>query len=140
MRRIKGGAFFRTKIRARGSVILDYDNDGRIDILVTTMGDRPFLAAQPRARPNHWLTLDLQGTKSNRDGFGARITLAGRKQNPDTPKPAVPAAFLGQSDRRVHFGLGPSENVEKLEIRWPSGTVQTLENVAADQILKIKEP
>jgi hypothetical protein len=135
----KGGAFFRTKIRARGSVILDYDNDGRMDILVTTIGDRPFLLHNRANSGNHWLTLDLQGTKSNRDGFGAKITAhAGSKALATEAR--CPSAFLGQSDRRVHLGLGPSATVEKLEVRWPSGTVQILENVPADRILKVKEP
>jgi hypothetical protein len=135
----KGGAFFQAKIRARGSVVLDYDNDGRLDVLVTTMGDRPFLLHNRGTFGNHWLTLDLEGTKSNRDGFGSRITLttAGKCQYLEA---RCPSAFLGQSDRRVHVGLGPNQTVDKVEIRWPAGTVQVLENVAADQILKVKEP
>jgi hypothetical protein len=136
--REKGGAYFDTRIRARGSYVLDYDNDGRMDILVTCIGDRPFLLHNRDKSGNHWITLDLQGTKSNRDGFGAKITLtAGGKSYYSQAR--CPAGFLGQSDRRVHFGFGPSKTVEKLEIRWPSGTVQTLSGVAADQILKVRE-
>jgi hypothetical protein len=135
----KGGAFFRTKIRARGSVLLDYDNDGRIDILVTTMGDRPFLLHNRSASGNHWITFDLQGTKSNRDGFGAQITLTAGGKTQYT-EARCPSAFLGQSDRRVHVGLGQAKTIDKVEIRWPSGTVQVLEKVEADRILKVKEP
>ena len=133
-----GGTFFRTKIRARASYALDFDNDGRIDLLVLAMGDRAFLLHNRGAFGNHWLTLDLQGVKSNRDGFGARINLiaSGKSQYAEA---RCPAAFLGQSDRRVHFGLGTAGKVEKIEIRWPSGTVQTLNDVAGDQILKVKE-
>jgi enediyne biosynthesis protein E4 len=134
----QGGAIFRTKIRARGSVVLDYDNDGHTDILITTMGDRAFLLHNRGKDSNHWLTLDLEGTKSNRDGFGSRITVtAGGKSY--YAEARCPAAFLGQSDRRVHFGLGSSQTVESIEIRWPSGTVQTLNNVKPDQVLKVKE-
>ncbi len=135
----KGGAYFREKIRARGSAVLDYDNDGRIDILVTTIADRPFLLHNRGSSGNHWITFDLQGTKSNRDGFGARLTLTagGKTQYTEARCPAV---FLGQSDRRVHFGLGASKTVDRVEIRWPSGAVQTLENLPADQIHKVKEP
>jgi hypothetical protein len=134
----QGGTIFRTKIRARGSVVLDYDNDGRTDILITTMGDRAFLLRNRGNYGNHWITLDLQGTKSNRDGFGAKITVTSGGRTHYT-EARCPSAFLGQSDRRVHFGLGKSETVETIEIRWPSGTVQTLKNVKPDQVLKIKE-
>ncbi len=136
--REKGGAFFAAKLRARGNVLLDYDNDGRMDVLVTAIGDRPFLLHNRCPNGNHWLTLDLTGTKSNRDGFGAKITLtaAGKKYYAEA---RCLTAFLGQSDRRLHFGLGAATSVEKLEIHWPSGTVQTLTNVPADQILKVKE-
>jgi len=134
----KGGVFFRTKIRARGSFVLDFDNDGRMDVLVTAMGDRVFLLHNRDQSGNHWLTLDLQGTKSNRDGFGARITVTAGGKNQYT-EARCQAAFLGTSDRRVHFGLGPSKTVDKIEIKWPSGTVQILNNVPVDQILKVKE-
>jgi enediyne biosynthesis protein E4 len=134
----RGGAYFRTKIRARGSVILDYNNDGRMDIVVTAIGDRAFLLRNRDPSPAHWLTLDLQGVRGNRDGFGARITISAGGKSQYT-EARCPAAFLGQSDRRVHFGLGQSQRVERLEIRWPSGTVQTLENVPVDQVLKVKE-
>jgi len=134
----QGGAYFRTKLRARGSFVLDFDNDGRMDVLVTAMGDRVFLLHNRDPSGNHWLTLDLQGTKSNRDGFGARITVTagGKRQYTEA---RCQAAFLGTSDRRVHFGLGPYPTVDQIEIKWPSGTVQVLTNVPADQILKLKE-
>jgi enediyne biosynthesis protein E4 len=134
-----GGAFFRTKLRARGSAILDFDNDGRMDILVTAIGDRPFLLRNRGDYGNHWITLDLEGTRSNRDGFGSRITLhAGSKTFYTEAR--CPAGFLSTSDRRVHVGLGKNSVVDKLEIAWPSGTLQVLEKVPAGQILKIKEP
>jgi hypothetical protein len=134
----KGGAFFKTKIRARGSYVLDYDNDGHMDVLVTAMGDRAFLLRNRSSIGNHWLMLDLQGTKSNRDGFGAHITITvGGKTC--CAQARCQAGFLGTSDPRVHFGLGPAKTVDKLQIRWPSGTVQTLNNVSADQILRVKE-
>jgi len=133
-----GGAFFSTKIRARGSVVADFNNDGRMDVVVTAMADRAFLLRNRNRNDNHWLTLDLQGTKSNREGFGSRITIlaGGRKQYAEA---RCPGAFLGQSDRRIHFGLGKSATVEKIEIKWPSRTVQVLENVAGDKVLKVRE-
>ncbi len=134
----QGGTFFKTKIRARGSVVLDYDNDGRMDIFVTAMGDRAFLLRNRNPVKNHWLTLDLQGTKSNRDGFGAKITITAGGKSQYT-QARCPSAFLGQSDRRVHLGLGANQKVDSIEIRWPSGTVQTLKDVPVDQVLKVKE-
>ena len=134
-----GGNYFDAKIRARGSAILDYDNDGRMDIVVTAMGDRPFLLRNRGEQGHHWLILDLEGTRSNRDGFGAVITVeAGGKLA--YAEARCPTGFLGSSDRRVHFGLGGSPRVDRIQIKWPSGTLQVLESVQADQILKVKEP
>ena len=89
--------------------------------------------------PNHWLLIRTVGTKSNRDGIGARVKLTTPSKTLHSHvKTAV--GYGGASDPRVHFGLGSDEIVTKVEIRWPSGTVQVLENVAADQILVVTEP
>ena len=135
----KGGAYFQAKIRARGSAVADYDNDGRMDILVTTMGDRPFLLHNRSKSENHWLKLDLQGTRSNRDGFGAlvKVTACGKTHMAGA---RCPFGFLTQSDRRLHFGLGKAESIERIEIRWPSKQVQELSAIKVDQILKVREP
>ena len=135
----KGGTYFQTKVRARGSAVADFDNDGRMDVLVTTMGDRPFLLHNRSRSGNHWLTLDLVGTRSNRDGFGAAIKLtAGGKES--FAEARCGFGFLMQSDRRVHFGLGQAATVDRLEITWPSRQVQELTNIKVDQILKVVEP
>jgi len=135
----KGGTYFKTKVRARGSSVADFDNDGRMDILVTAMGDRCFLLHNRDNSGNHWITLDLQGTKSNRDGFGAMVKLtAGGKEYSAEARCAF--GFLMQSDRRPHFGLGKAGTVDRIEIKWPSKQVQELRNVKVDQILKVKEP
>jgi hypothetical protein len=135
----KGGAYFKTKIRARGSAVADYDNDGRMDVIVTTMGDRPFLLHNRDNSGNHWLTVDLEGTKSNRDGFGARVAVtAGGKTQVEESRCVF--GFLMQSDRRLHFGLGKAASVERVEITWPGKQVQELTNLKVDQILKVREP
>ncbi|HZR19437.1 MAG TPA: CRTAC1 family protein [Verrucomicrobiae bacterium] len=135
----KGGAYFKTKVRARGSAVADFDNDGRMDVLVTTMGDRPFLLHNRDQSGNHWLTLDLVGTKSNRDGFGSTIkVVAGGKELFAEARCAF--GFLMQSDRRPHFGLGKAASVDRVQIKWPSGQLQELTNVKADQILNVIEP
>jgi hypothetical protein len=135
----KGGAYFKTKVRARGSAVADFDNDGRMDVLVTTMGDRPFLLHNRDQSGNHWITLDLVGTKSNRDGFGATTKLsAGGKEYFAESRCAF--GFLMQSDRRLHFGLGKAATVDRIQVNWPSRQVQELTNVKTDQILRIVEP
>ncbi|HTL66821.1 MAG TPA: CRTAC1 family protein [Lacunisphaera sp.] len=135
----RGGAYFRTPVRARPSVTLDYDNDGRTDLLVGLMGDRPVLLRNRDRSGNHWITLALRGTRSNPAGWGAliEVTADGRTSAEEN---RCPSAFLSQSDPRVHFGLGRAAAAQTIRIKWPSGTVQTLTDVAADQILEVKEP
>ena len=135
----KGGAFFKSRINGRGSAVVDFDNDGRLDVLVTALADRPFLLRNRCPMKNHWLKLDLEGTRSNRSGYGALITLTAGDLT-SRAEALCPTGFLLQGDPRPHFGLGTREKVDRLEIRWPSGTVQALTNLAADQILKIREP
>lgn len=135
----KGGAFFTSKIRGRGSAVADYDNDGRPDLVVTTLGDRPFLLHNRDRSGFHWITLDLEGTTSNRDGYGAKIRVesGGRKQSAEA---RCAFGFLMQSDRRIHFGLGLAAMVDRIVIEWPSKKVQELTNVQPDRILKVREP
>ena len=134
----EGGAFFRTPVRGRGSATADFDNDGRMDLVVTTLGDRPFLLRNQHPDPGHWLKVDLEGTVSNRDGFGARVQVEAGGQT-YVAESRCAFGFLMQSDRRLHFGLGDHTKVDRIEVRWPSGQVQELRSVEADQILKIRE-
>lgn len=135
----KGGAFFQHRINGRGNAVLDYDNDGRLDVLLTALADRPFLLRNRCPLKNHWLKLRLEGTRSNRSGYGALITLTAGDLTL-RGEALCPTGFLSQGDPRPHFGLGPRQKVDRLEIRWPSGCVQVLSNIASDQILKIREP
>ena len=134
----EGGEFFARKIPGRGSCVLDHDNDGRLDLLVTTLGGPAVLLGNQGAT-QHWLTLDLVGSRSNRDGFGALVTMRanGREWRAEA---LCPTGFLIQGDRRLHFGLGPYSRIDSLSVRWPSGRTRVLENVAADRILKVSEP
>lgn len=135
----KGGAFFRTKFRGRGATVFDFDNDGRMDILTTNIADRPVMLRNRDTSGNTWIALDLEGTKSNRDGFGARVTLkaGGRTVRAEA---RCPTTYLFQGDRRLHFGLGKASKVDSIEIAWPSGRSQMLESVRPGQILKVREP
>ena len=138
----EAGSYFRTKKVGRGACFADYDNDGYIDAFIEVLGGKGILLhAKPLAGSarNHWLTLKLTGTKSNRDGFGARIeAVAGDLHQMVENVPQ--SGYLSQHDPRPHFGLGSHTQVDRLTIHWPSGTVQTLENVRADQILQVTEP
>jgi hypothetical protein len=88
---------------------------------------------------NHWITIKLEGTKSNRDGLGAHLelTAGGRTQ---VAERSAGSGYLSQDDDRIHFGLGAATKVDKLLIRWPSGKEQTIENPKIDGVLKVEEP
>ncbi len=123
----------------RGGAFGDLDDDGRVDAIVTALDQGVEVWRNTSPTPNHWLAVRLVGTKSNRDGIGARLvatTASGVRHNHVN----TAVGYGGASDVRVHFGLGKDEAVTKLEVRWPSGIVQTLENVKADQVLEVKEP
>ena len=127
-----------TAARHRGCALGDFDADGRIDIVVTSMDANAELWMNRSPSAGHWLDIALHGTKSNRDGIGARIkvvTKAGTQYNHQTSSVCYASSSLGP----VHFGLGSESNVQKVEITWPSGFVQTLENIDADRILKVTE-
>ena len=138
----QAGPYFQTKKVGRGACFADYDNDGLVDAFIVVLGGKGILLhakAPASVAPNHWLTLKLTGTKSNRDGFGARIEAVAGDLSQMVE--AVPqSGYLSQNDPRPHFGLGGHSEVDKLTIHWPSGVVQTLEHVKADQILAVTEP
>ncbi len=137
----RAGSFFERRQVSRCACFGDYDNDGYVDAFVTTLGGKAILLhnTPPASNRNHWLTVKLVGTRSNRDGFGSslEIVTGGIHQYVQA---VSESGYLSQSDPRPHFGLGQHTEVEQLIIRWPSGTVQTLEHVKADQILTVKEP
>ncbi len=110
-----------------------------MDAFVVNLGGRGTLLHNVSRNHNHWITIVLQGTKSNRDGIGARLELVagGRKQMAER---VAGSGYLSQDDGRVHFGLGAATRVDKLIIHWPSGREQVLSNLAVDRILKVTEP
>jgi hypothetical protein len=127
-----------TAARHRGCALGDFDGDGRMDVVVTSMDSNAELWMNRSPNAGNWLDIALRGTKSNRDGIGARIkvtTKAGTQYNHQTSSVCYASSSLGP----VHFGLGPESQVQKVEITWPSGIVQTLENLEADRILKVTE-
>ncbi|MCK5367934.1 MAG: CRTAC1 family protein [Cyclobacteriaceae bacterium] len=132
------GTYFKEELVGRGACFGDYDNDGDIDAYIVNLDDHGVLLRNDHGNDKNWLMLHLIGTTSNRDAVGARIkiTAGGREQ---FAQKKSTSGYLSQNDPRIHFGLADAEIVEKVEIIWPSGKVQVLENVKAGQILTITE-
>ena len=125
--------------RHRGSAAADFNGDGKLDVVVSALSAPAEIWINDSPGNSHWIELAVEGTKSNRDGIGARIQLtAGGKRQFNSMTTA--SSYASSSAVPVHFGLGDSRIAEEIEIRWPSGTVQTLKNVAADRIVQVKEP
>jgi len=122
-----------TAVAGRGAAFGDLNNDGWTDIVMTVLGGKPLVFRNHGGRA-HWLTLSLRGTRSNRDGFGARLLVNGQSQYATSA-----GSYASASDKRVHFGLGVASTA-KVEIKWPSGTVQKIDDVRADQFLNVVEP
>jgi enediyne biosynthesis protein E4 len=132
------GPDFIRPIVGRGLAIADYDNDGDIDIVTNNRGDFPSLLRNDGANANHWLTVQLIGTKSNRDGIGASLKV-GSAGFVQVEQAKGGMSYMSASDPRIHFGLGKRHKIESLQITWPSGQVDRLTNVPIDQIIAIKE-
>jgi len=136
----QSGSIFTTPIAARGAAFGDLDNDGRVDVAINC-NDGPAIILHNRVgNGNHWLILNLTGTSSNRDAIGSKIRLVTESGQQQTRFLSTAGSYLAASDKRAHFGLGSSKKIRLIEITWPSGIVQRLESVSADQILQVKEP
>jgi hypothetical protein len=121
-------------LAARGVAFGDINNDGYMDGVISCLGGPPVLLLNRGGGNNHWLSISLQGTRSNRDGYGARVSVNGQ-----TRAATSTGSYLCANDKRLHFGLGASEKAT-VEILWPSGAKQVLSDVRADQFLPIREP
>jgi hypothetical protein len=135
----ESGKVFAEPWVGRGMAIGDLDNDGRLDAVVTTNGGAAHILHNETATKNHWLTIELVGHRSNRDGIGAEIKLTTIKGSQYVTVTTA-SSYLSASDKRAHFGLGADAVAKTIEVRWPSGIVQTLENVQGDRVMKIDEP
>lgn len=132
------GEVFHQPWAGRGLAVGDINNDGRIDAVVSTSGGPAHLVLNETATQNHWLILKLTGHQSNRDAIGAEVKLV-TARGAQYATVSTASSYLSSGDRRVHFGLGSETTAERVEIRWPSGVVQTLKGVRGNQILLVDE-
>ena len=124
---------------SRGTLFGDYDNDGDTDLLITQLNGKVTLLRNENGKRNNWLRLKLIGTRSNRDGIGARVTLTAGTES-QLREVHIGYSYLSSNDPRLLFGLGERTVVDRLQIRWQSGVVQLLENLAVNQELVVTEP
>ncbi|MGD0546952.1 MAG: CRTAC1 family protein [Terracidiphilus sp.] len=154
----EAGPVLSERTTARGACFADYDNDGKVDAFVVNLGGKGTLVHNVSTNTGHWIEIKLvgamrpydfpyapgvkaerKGTKSNRDGIGARVEVfaAGKRQ---TAERVAGSGYLSQDDARLHFGLGAATTIDKLIVHWPSGREQTLEKLSVDRVLTVEEP
>jgi enediyne biosynthesis protein E4 len=133
------GTVLNDRTVARGACFADYDDDGKVDSFLVNLGAKGKLVHNVSTNTGHWVAIKLVGTKSNRDGIGARVEIyAGDKRWTD--ERVAGSGYLSQNDGRMHFGLGPAMAIDKIIVKWPSGREQTLEKQAVDRVLTVEEP
>jgi hypothetical protein len=135
----EAGPVMSVRTTARGACFADYDNDGKMDAFVVNLGAKGTLLHNVSTGTGHWIAIKLVGTKSNRDGIGARVEVfaAGKRH---TAERVAGSGYLSQDDGRLHFGLGAATTIDKLIVHWPSGREQTLEKLDVDRVLTVEEP
>ena len=136
----EAGADFQKPAAHRGGAFGDVDNDGRMDAVVTVLNGHAQYFHNISHNANHWILLDLSGTKSNRMAIGARVRVTTEDGTNLYNHVTTAVGYACSSDPRVHFGLGASKSVREIEIKWPSGIHQVIRDVEADRIVKIEEP
>jgi hypothetical protein len=141
---LQAGPGISDAVPARGCAFGDFDNDGNMDVVVNTVNDYPQLLHCRSTVGNNWIKVRTIGTKSNRSGIGARITCVTHPSGETKPHQQIDevrsgGSYISQNDLRIHFGLGKAGKVDLLEVRWPSGQVDTLKDVKANQLIFVKE-
>jgi hypothetical protein len=133
------GADFQRRAFHHGAAFADFNNDGRVDVVVSALNSPAKLFLNVSPEPAHWLALRLVGTNSNRDGFGARVRLTLPDGGVQYNWATASVGYASSSEPLVRFGMGPNDTALEIEIRWPGGRVQVLKGTRSDQILTVKE-
>jgi enediyne biosynthesis protein E4 len=132
------GPDFINPVAGRGLAVGDFDNDGDLDLVTNNRGGSPELLRNDGGNSNHWLEIQLVGTLSNRDGIGASLKLVAEGiEQVQQSKGGM--SYMSASDPRIHFGLGQRSKIDRLEITWPSGQVDRVDQIPCDQIITVKE-
>ena len=134
------GEVFHQQWASRGLAIGDLYNNGLLDAVITTNNGPAHILKNETHTLNHWILLNLVGTRSNRDGIGASVKITSSAGRSQFATVSTAGSYLSSGDKRVHFGLGAENVIQEIVIHWPSGTVQTLAKVKGDQLLTVREP
>ena len=135
-----GGDSFKVPHAARGAAFADLNNDGAMDLVVSCLGQNAVVLQNNRRSGYHWILIDTVGTRSNRDGIGTSVHIVAASGAEQFGIISPAGSYLSSNDKRVHFGLGNDKTIKRIEVTWPTGKMQTMTDVKADQILTIKEP
>jgi hypothetical protein len=132
------GAAITTPSTGRGCAFGDFNNDGCVDVVINNQNAKPSLLKIASQNHHHWINIKLVGTKSNRSAIGARVKcIAGALSQIDEVRSG--GSYISQSDLRLHFGIGDKSSIDLLEIKWPSGAVDRLRNIAPDRFIRVEE-
>ncbi len=135
----QAGSAMQVAAAHRGCAFGDWNNDGRIDAVVSVIGEAARVLHNSSNRENRWILIQLEGTRSNRDGIGAKLKVTSDPGQVQYNHATTAVGYASASDKRVHFGLGSANRIREIEIRWPSGQIQLLKDISTNQILLVKE-